>query len=95
LLIVCAPAIAVTAGVFIATVAACGGSTALVAAGTEGVTGAARLFAGVRIIDGRLTGFINLSKQDCSLTLPLGGYPNLAANDCATRRSAFGSGRAR
>ena len=46
-------------------------------------------------INGRLTGFINLSEQHCSLMLPLGGYPNLAANDCATRCSAFGSGRAR
>jgi hypothetical protein len=47
-------------------------------------------------IDGGLTGFINLSDQHCSLTLPLGGYPHLAANDCVTgHSSACGSGRAR
>ena len=46
-------------------------------------------------IDSGLTGFISLSKQHCLLTLPLGGYPNLAANDCATRCSAFRSRRAR
>ena len=41
---------------------------------------------------------INLSEQDCSFMLPLSGYPNLAAIDCATRHSSAwgcGSGRAR
>jgi hypothetical protein len=51
-------------------------------------------------IDGGRMGFIiiNLSEQDCSLMLPLSGYPNLAVNDCATGHSSAwgcGSGRAR
>jgi hypothetical protein len=37
-------------------------------------------------INGGLTGFIYMSKQLCSLTLSLGGYGKLAANDCASRR---------
>jgi len=48
-----------------------------------------------RFIDGGLGGFINLSEQHCLLMLLLGGYPNLAVNDCATRRSACGSRRVR
>ena len=34
-------------------------------------------------------------KQHCSLTLLLGGYRKLAANDCVSRCSTCGSGRAR
>jgi hypothetical protein len=65
----------------------------------DGVAGAARLDTRV-FIDCGLMGFIiiNLSEQDCLLMLPLSGYPNLAANECATGHSSAwgcGSGRAR
>jgi len=53
LLIVCAPAIAVAAGVFVATAAARDGSTSLVAADAEGAARAAQLlFAHVLLVAG-------------------------------------------